>query len=89
MLQDSDLAMKYLNTKFQNGIDLRTDCDWKCMREAYCETISSTHDDERECRGQNDHPWIKDPFATFMEWFMQPWYKHYRIPRSNEAQVEK
>jgi len=80
-ITNSELSMKYLNTKTQNGLELKTECDHTCMLEASCETRSSTWDDERLCRGMAANTWFHDPFSTLMEWSTQPWYKHHVIPR--------
>jgi len=61
LLEDEELALKFIHTKHQNGPHVKTSCDEKCKLELHCDTQSSTYTDSRICQGFKAKDFIHDP----------------------------
>lgn len=82
MIDDEAMALQFVQTYTQKGIDMPLECDEKCRLEVHCITSNSVYYDVRTCQGKAGTSVIHDPVNSGMEHLMEPWYEHSRIPHA-------
>lgn len=81
---DSELSLKYQQTKGQHGLWMPTTCDESCMVDVSCQTSHSVWWDIAACEGKDPKNLRHETTDTLWEMTMDPWYSHHVIPKKTD-----